>query len=269
MSDAEAKSFEGGYSTSPSDILTLNVGGTVTVQVRRRVLTQVDGSLLAAKFSGRWQEESALDGQVFIDYSSVLFLPLLEFLRCRVDRLDADEMWTMAVAPSQHDFQGNVSQFRRFLAMVDYYGLLEAMYPMYGGVSEPNGYRLLQDADGLSYKIDTPQQCFWVQSFRVDFVPDKADGETHARLGWLAKHTGKYIGFDDVPGVSFAVSWKDPYTLERTVTRADGSVQVRSLNFRNRQDEALLIRDAGKFTATLQSSGRGVFYVSHFKLAYY
>ena len=38
-----------------SDVLTLNVGGTC-MSVRRRTLTTVDGSMLAARFSGRWDD---------------------------------------------------------------------------------------------------------------------------------------------------------------------------------------------------------------------
>ena len=38
-----------------SDVLTLNVGG-VCMSVLRRTLTTVEGSMLAARFSGRWDD---------------------------------------------------------------------------------------------------------------------------------------------------------------------------------------------------------------------
>lgn len=38
-----------------SDVLTLNVGGTC-MSVLRRTLTTVEGSMLAARFSGRWDD---------------------------------------------------------------------------------------------------------------------------------------------------------------------------------------------------------------------
>jgi hypothetical protein len=38
-----------------SDVLTLNVGGSKTA-VLRRTLISVDGSMLASRFSGRWDE---------------------------------------------------------------------------------------------------------------------------------------------------------------------------------------------------------------------
>ena len=43
--------------TTPSDVLHLNVGGTKTT-VLRRTLTSFPGSMLAARFSGRWDQWS-------------------------------------------------------------------------------------------------------------------------------------------------------------------------------------------------------------------
>ena len=39
----------------PDDVIELSVGGTY-VAVHRRTLTQVDGSMLASRFSGRWDD---------------------------------------------------------------------------------------------------------------------------------------------------------------------------------------------------------------------
>jgi len=40
---------------TPSDVLNLNVGGTV-ISVLRRTLTSIEGSMLASRFSGRWDD---------------------------------------------------------------------------------------------------------------------------------------------------------------------------------------------------------------------
>ena len=64
------------------DILYLDIGGT-PVNVLRRTLLQVEGSMLASKFSGRWDDnlEKTKDGRVFIDQPIELFLPLINYLR--------------------------------------------------------------------------------------------------------------------------------------------------------------------------------------------
>ena len=84
----ERKTFEkekhifGAGNGCDSDVLGLNVGGVCT-SVLRRTLTQVEGSMLASKFSGRWDDsiEKDRDGYFFIDQPNDLFAPLLDFLR--------------------------------------------------------------------------------------------------------------------------------------------------------------------------------------------
>ena len=52
----------------PCDVLHLNIGGNLTA-VLRRTLTSVEGSMLASRFSGRWDEslEKDRNGNFFID----------------------------------------------------------------------------------------------------------------------------------------------------------------------------------------------------------
>ncbi|KAL7573076.1 hypothetical protein ACA910_018762 [Epithemia clementina (nom. ined.)] len=68
---------------TPSDVLHLNVGGRTDICVLRRTLTCMDNSMLAAKFSGRWDDNLEKDrhGNIFIDADPDLFLQLLSFLR--------------------------------------------------------------------------------------------------------------------------------------------------------------------------------------------
>ena len=65
---------------APSDVLQLNIGGS-HCSVSRRTLCQYEPSLLAAKFSGRWDDnvEKDADGRFFIDQPSHLFMPLVDF----------------------------------------------------------------------------------------------------------------------------------------------------------------------------------------------
>ena len=41
---------------SDNDIIQLNVGGRTNIAVLRNLFTQFEGSMLAAKFSGRWDD---------------------------------------------------------------------------------------------------------------------------------------------------------------------------------------------------------------------
>ena len=65
---------------APSDVLQLNIGGS-HCSVSRRTLCQYEPSLLAAKFSGRWDDnvEKDADGRFFIDQPAHLFMPLVDF----------------------------------------------------------------------------------------------------------------------------------------------------------------------------------------------
>lgn len=69
----------------PSDIVTLNVGGERLVQRRRSTLCAVDGSYLAARFSGRWENEVDRDeaGRHFLNYPPDLVMPVLDYLSMR------------------------------------------------------------------------------------------------------------------------------------------------------------------------------------------
>ena len=111
-------------SSSSDDILTLDVGGVTEIRVCRHILTHVvPQSMLAARFSGRWDNSESL--LFFIDFSPTLFLPLVDYLRAKwVDVKDKK------TAPTLASFDGNAELFGDFLLMVDYYGLVDYMYPI-------------------------------------------------------------------------------------------------------------------------------------------
>ena len=67
-----------------SDVLQLNIGGD-KLAVLRRTLTSVEGSMLASRFSGRWDEslEKDSDGNFFLDLDLELFKPMINYLRAK------------------------------------------------------------------------------------------------------------------------------------------------------------------------------------------
>eukprot|EP00979_Chaetoceros_neogracilis_P008513 scaffold1895_cov222-Chaetoceros_neogracile.AAC.4 len=70
-----------------TDIIQLNVGGSQNIAVLRRTLTQFEDSVLAATFSGRWDDsmEKDRDGNIFIDQDFNNFQQLLGYLRMRMN----------------------------------------------------------------------------------------------------------------------------------------------------------------------------------------
>jgi hypothetical protein len=69
---------------SDNDIIELNVGGH-KLTTKRSTLCQVEGSLLASMFSGRWEDslERDKDGAIFFDFIPQYFLVILEYLRAK------------------------------------------------------------------------------------------------------------------------------------------------------------------------------------------
>jgi hypothetical protein len=69
---------------SDNDIIELNVGGH-KLTTKRSTLCQVEGSLLASMFSGRWEDslERDKDGAIFFDFNPQYFLVILECLRAK------------------------------------------------------------------------------------------------------------------------------------------------------------------------------------------
>jgi hypothetical protein len=109
--------------TSPMDVLHLNIGGTGTT-VLRRTLTSVPGSMLASKFSGRWDDsiEKDKDDNFFIDEEFSLFHPMLKYLRNKAHGIDQ-----YPLDSPTHLGVGNTTQ--DFYRMVEYYGMTNGIYP--------------------------------------------------------------------------------------------------------------------------------------------
>lgn len=106
-----------------SDVLQLNIGGTVT-SVLRRTLTSVHGSMLASRFSGRWDDslEKDRDDNFFIDQPIELFLPMIDYLRAR------NTETPLGPEVTSPEFENETTR-RNFVRMVEYFGMTPGIYP--------------------------------------------------------------------------------------------------------------------------------------------
>ncbi|KAL3905393.1 MAG: hypothetical protein SGARI_004486 [Bacillariaceae sp.] len=105
-----------------SDVVKLSVGGT-PMSVLRRTLTQVEGSVLASMFSGRWDNSLPKeDGRFFIDQDPKIFQALVSFLR----QLSLHNPDTMT-APGAPSFTSSQQQVN-FFTMLEYYGMTNTVY---------------------------------------------------------------------------------------------------------------------------------------------
>ena len=85
------------------DVIELNVGGEI-MATTRSTLCQVEGSLLASMFSGRWEDKLCKDkqGNYFLDFEPAFFKPILSYLRAK--KIETPERKTKApTAPISQD----------------------------------------------------------------------------------------------------------------------------------------------------------------------
>ncbi|GFH59824.1 hypothetical protein CTEN210_16300 [Chaetoceros tenuissimus] len=103
--------------TSPSDVIHLNIGGK-RLDVLRRTLCSIEGSMLASKFSGRWDDSLEKDenGHFFLDHDFDDFKMMIDFLRDK----SIESPKFPVTAP-----QGNV----KFYRLLEYYGMTDGVYP--------------------------------------------------------------------------------------------------------------------------------------------
>lgn len=178
----------------PSDVLRLNVGGT-RIDVLRRTLMSVEGSMLAAKFSGRWDDslEKDSDGNFFIDQPIELFLPVIDYLRSRACSTPG--------APSVDSPKFKQPVMNRFVRMVKYYDMELGIYPyaLFNAtntsllVSEHPDYKL--QADDWSHFLLLPldgNACTKVKSFEVTLGKF-----TRAHVGWIDKNFINNLSADE------------------------------------------------------------------------
>jgi len=121
--EEERKRYAKPHGTERSDVVRLNVGGQAAISVSRATLTQCEDSMLASCFNGTWEElPKDEEGQVFIDYSPALFIPLVEHLRLR-RREEAGQVH--ALSPPVFE---DPARDEHFLDMLRHYRMLDWVY---------------------------------------------------------------------------------------------------------------------------------------------
>jgi hypothetical protein len=113
---------------SDDDIINLNVGGK-KMTTKRSTLCQVEGSLLASMFSGRWEDSLARDedGRIFFDFNPQYFVYILDYLRAR----------TIATAENPAPLPKVAEdQVKHFSNLVEYLGLGDEIVMSVGETNE-------------------------------------------------------------------------------------------------------------------------------------
>ena len=138
---------------TPSDVLTLNVGGTC-ISVLRRTLTCVEGSMLATRFSGRWDDslEKDKEGNFFIDQPFNLFSMMIDHLRA----MQIETPSGPPVTPPLGSIGKNDKQRLDFIRMAEYYGLTLAIYPMEFSMVNCDRTNVELVCQPANYSIDAP-----------------------------------------------------------------------------------------------------------------
>ena len=110
-----------GVEVSDDDIINLNVGGE-KITTKRSTLCQVQGSLLASMFSGRWEKSLARDenGCIFFDFNPQYFVFILDYLRAK--KISTPE--NPAPLPKVPE-----EQVKNFNNLVEYLGLSDEIIP--------------------------------------------------------------------------------------------------------------------------------------------
>lgn len=83
-------------------------------------MTQFEDSMLAAKFSGRWDDsmEKDRDGNVFVDQDPESFMKLISYLRLRMNNQLRPVPNSQRPKPTY-----------KFCTMLEYYNMLPGVYP--------------------------------------------------------------------------------------------------------------------------------------------
>jgi len=105
----------------PNNLIGLNFRGEKTLMVKRSLLCQLEGSMLATMFSGRYEDKLDYDkdGNVFIDYPASVMVPLMDQLTLCRDVPPGTQLPDIAVPPGYESILD---------CAVDFFGLEQAVH---------------------------------------------------------------------------------------------------------------------------------------------
>ena len=193
-----------------NDIIELNVGGH-KLTTKRSTLCQVEGSLLASMFSGRWEDslERDQDGAIFFDFNPQYFLVILEYLRAKKIATPENPAPLPKVAEDQ---------MKSFNNLLEYLGLGDEIVPSEkfnahsSGVTLEEGGKLAVHGPGaenryvlgenvyeqgivrLNFKLESFQNNNWlfVGIAKADVVPpDNSSQAWPGSYGWAFGQYGE------------------------------------------------------------------------------
>jgi len=83
----------------PENLVGLNFRGEKTIVMKRSVLCQIEGSMLAAMFSGRYESnlDYDRDGNVYVGYPPSVMMPLMDWLTAYQDVLPEAQLPTVDI----------------------------------------------------------------------------------------------------------------------------------------------------------------------------
>lgn len=211
--------------------------------VLRRTVTQFENTMLAVRFSGRWDDalEKDRDGYFFIDQDPKVFLPLLNFLR----QCDQRKRVDVKIHPPPPTFE--------FCSMLEYYDLMSSVYPqewrrVYGptigtppvlGTDESvvikRGNRHKDDSVTISsgksvkaFMLEVQRHCSTKPVNATAFTATFDKGST-GQVGWaVGLGTGKKLGQDDIYG-SFAFDLDSSQFMGNRAKLGNGQEWYRSM----------------------------------------
>jgi hypothetical protein len=217
-SQLEREEKEMGLNCQPNDVLQLNVGGD-TMSVFRRTITSVEGSMLASRFSGRWDDRLERDhlGKFFIDQPIELFRPMIDYLRARA--CETPDI-RPARSPDKNDLRSD-RQYDDFIHMVEYYGMTAAIFPTQVKLLEGN-----MDVDIVGHKVVARKRSTFslepqghsrlIRRFEV-----MLDEVECFEIGWKSKPNSICL---DLARSEIRHSWSDRLPVNPVVTMRPGTV---------------------------------------------
>jgi hypothetical protein len=150
-----------------SDIVYLNVGGT-KMATKRSTLCQIEGSLLAAMFSGRWEHnvERDADGHVFLDFNPKLFAFVLDYLRAKKIETPSKPALLPPVA---------LEDTVNFRSLVDYLGVEQNILnnPQGSGESKNDKHQFEFYSEGIALQKNGTVAVHKLSTNRHEFVIGK------------------------------------------------------------------------------------------------